>query len=1188
METLLFLLFLGLSIWLTIHSSRSNERLSRLETEVRRLRDLASSPPLPEKTPSREEIRPSTEKPLPAPGDQPSPPIPPKAAPASRATTVSKTPPPLPVTPSTPSPPAKPATRKPAPRTATNWRRRLEAIKLWPPSGENAEATIAAWWLSRIGLIILIIGAVFFGVRIAENTPPWVRVTALGAISAGVCLLGTWLEKRFARFGRLISAGGLGLMYFTAFAAYGIEATKVIDQPAIGFLGQATAVLVMIGWSFWKRDEAVAAMAVLLGYVACWFSHAHDLDHFVIAGLLFLATGAGAMLVVRSWLWPAGLATLGSWTGFAILGIAEWPRLEEAPSFPIMLGSLLLLTAILEAANFLAHEHSRSGSETDGHAKWRRRLSLIHSTLAIGTGWLALRSAFPAGVEERQLDFFYLGFAVLFALFTALRFHRRHPVAITETFFLKTSGLLALFFVAWFDGPTRWLSLSIQTGVLLWAWQRSRLRWIEVGFGVLFAGTLAVLVRDISAISPVPADAWEILTIRHLVAILSLTVLSTALALHAGWAPATSPGDGNAPPNSLAFRPLLRNLAAIAIGYLIVPMVMREISGRAAIGPVLLISFAALAMAIPALARRRFAPVLAGLTAFLPACLLFLDPRFPGRETGPGLTTGAWLVLVGLVGAEAAFRRWRVGRSVGNGVRFLLQAVALIVATITIGRGLDTFEPPQVLRGGALFALALLGVFTLLRQGAVRSDENPLDSRSSKALRVFQGLLAIVAGVVVAFSGPHQLESTHFAPSILVMVAGALFLAAFLTKNGSPGIAGGIPLVFGVGWHLAENGGSVLLRDHALAVIPILAVCAGTAITLWRRVDARRFRGAIWCDLALHGLALATIHHWLHTHFSPAEVFLGNALLATALVAIVKRFPLPGLAIASTLPWFLALMNWSWDTLHGRDVGDPWLWWPTAALALAWYGLSRRHFLPNEDQVASPKVRHGVFLGQGLITALALSAVGHEMLPEPWKPIAYGLFSLLLATFALKTKAPGAQAWSAVPLGIGLFTASRIVFGPDVPGQTVAALVSVGIFSLALAGHGVLVTRSLGREARSLSWLHGLAALGLTFFAFAADRFGVESWTTVSWGLAALVLFGIGLAAGLRPYRLTGLIGLAFAIVRMFAIDIEDSLDRIFAAFAIALVLLGIGYLYHRFRHLIERADTPLAADGAAKNANSE
>ena len=108
-----------------------------------------------------------------------------------------------------------------------------------PPSGADAEAVLAAWWLTRVGLVVLVIAAVFFGVRVAAEVSPWVRVATLAATSLAVLALGRWLERRLEGFGRLVSAGGFAVGYFTAFAAYAVPATKVIASPAAGFLAQA-------------------------------------------------------------------------------------------------------------------------------------------------------------------------------------------------------------------------------------------------------------------------------------------------------------------------------------------------------------------------------------------------------------------------------------------------------------------------------------------------------------------------------------------------------------------------------------------------------------------------------------------------------------------------------------------------------------------------------------------------------------------------------------------------------------------------------------------------------------------------------------------------------------------------------------------------------------------------------------
>jgi uncharacterized membrane protein len=54
-----------------------------------------------------------------------------------------------------------------------------------------------------------------------------------------------------------------------------------------------------------------------------------------------------------------------------------------------------------------------------------------------------------------------------------------------------------------------------------------------------------------------------------------------------------------------------------------------------------------------------------------------------------------------------------------------------------------------------------------------------------------------------------------------------------------------------------------------------------------------------------------------------------------------------------------------------------------------------------------------------------------------------------------------------------------------------------------------------------------------------------------------------------RAARLAGLSGLALCIPRVFIVDIDSTLYRIGAFFVVGVVLLWVGFFYHRFRHLI-------------------
>jgi uncharacterized membrane protein len=104
---------------------------------------------------------------------------------------------------------------------------------------------------------------------------------------------------------------------------------------------------------------------------------------------------------------------------------------------------------------------------------------------------------------------------------------------------------------------------------------------------------------------------------------------------------------------------------------------------------------------------------------------------------------------------------------------------------------------------------------------------------------------------------------------------------------------------------------------------------------------------------------------------------------------------------------------------------------------------------------------------------------------------------------------------------------------------------------------------------RRAYWLGGGAGLGLWFLACLAEKGGLAPYGTVGWGLAAAVWFMGGLLLRTAPYRLLGLIGLGLCIPRVFFVDLHSTLYRIVAFMVLGVVLLWVGFSYHRFRHLI-------------------
>jgi len=83
----------------------------------------------------------------------------------------------------------------------------------------------------------------------------------------------------------------------------------------------------------------------------------------------------------------------------------------------------------------------------------------------------------------------------------------------------------------------------------------------------------------------------------------------------------------------------------------------------------------------------------------------------------------------------------------------------------------------------------------------------------------------------------------------------------------------------------------------------------------------------------------------------------------------------------------------------------------------------------------------------------------------------------------------------------------------------------------------------------------------LLLFGFSLDSLW-EQWTTAIWALGGVFLVVAGFWGNLRAYRVVGLIALGCAILRLFIVDIDDSLWRIIGFGITGALFVGIGYIY--------------------------
>lgn len=218
-----------------------------------------------------------------------------------------------------------------------------------------------------------------------------------------------------------------------------------------------------------------------------------------------------------------------------------------------------------------------------------------------------------------------------------------------------------------------------------------------------------------------------------------------------------------------------------------------------------------------------------------------------------------------------------------------------------------------------------------------------------------------------------------------------------------------------------------------------------------------------------------------------------------------------------------------------------------------------------------------LLLVQGWI-AVVLAIVGiyatEGAVDRVWWTVGVAILALVLARAAIpslrhpaRVLAGVAWVWAAVLWLAGM---TRHWGEPSVASLTTALLLAALPWGLPWSAR----VRSLGGWATAGLGL--LLAMGVA----GSQKGALEPLITVLWGGIGLLWFGLGLGWRSRPHRLLGLIGLLLCIPRVFLVDLQSTLHRILAFAALGVVLLWVGFSYHRFRRWITDDPSAPAVEG--------
>ena len=560
---------------------------------------------------------------------------------------------------------------------------------MMPPSGGNGETIevqIGAWWATRLGILLAIIGVVFAAVYISQYTTPALRFAGLTLAALGVCALGLLLERKsreMTQFGAVLFGGGLALLYFTFYAAYAVPAVKIVESVTVAAALQFAMVGVLTGCALWRNSRTIATIAVFLGYISCFFSLGVELRLFALFAAGVLATAAIFFYLARCWSLPMIVAVPFTYAFYLALCVMYWFPDPVLVTFATAMAPLVIYMTLYAAADYVALTRNTLMPHIP-----RRIVQLMNTTSAVALGFLVTYFLF----HDRLEDYYFL-FAALLLGGAVAYWLRSRPDVLMHGYFIKGSALLTMGLITVYDARTRWIAIAIQAVVMLFSARRSRLRVVEAVASLAWLVSLGFFAHETVWRSMTLPDLFSLWSIDGVSSLLYLFGSAWLFSLKARWLAPAVTAEPPAIFNQLlqaALRiagrdgrhgmfAILIALTGVLIGDAYVPQAYFPLS----------VALIGAALAINALPARHWVPALSGTLMLLAAHLRFWLTHKPAWSDQSVWINGVVLCAITCVAAVAAWeaaRRWKHRAIICNQIETAFHALWLFSLQVVFYR----------------------------------------------------------------------------------------------------------------------------------------------------------------------------------------------------------------------------------------------------------------------------------------------------------------------------------------------------------------------------------------------------------------------------------------------------------------------------------------------------------------------
>ncbi len=222
--------------------------------------------------------------------------------------------------------------------------------------GLDLEEALGSNWLNKIGIVLVVLGVASFLAYQLRQVGPVGKVLVGVLVSLTLLAGGIFLERKpgYRILGRAGIGGGWALTFFTAYAMYHVEATRVFTSQAPDLLLMLVVAAAMVAHTLRYRSQVVTGLAFLLAFSTLTIS---QVTVYSLTGGAILALGLVVIVGRMQWfeLEIFGiLAAYGNhWWWLRRIIEPMGDHKHPFPEFPVSAGILLFYWAIFRVSYIL-------------------------------------------------------------------------------------------------------------------------------------------------------------------------------------------------------------------------------------------------------------------------------------------------------------------------------------------------------------------------------------------------------------------------------------------------------------------------------------------------------------------------------------------------------------------------------------------------------------------------------------------------------------------------------------------------------------------------------------------------------------------------------------------------------------------------------------------------------------------